>query len=617
MRILQFYVEKREQVETEMTTLLHYDITTTPFPLQASPASGNLYVAQLTIVGSNPTPSTPITLQGLIITLPVGTDGSDLTPDPTGIGPIPPTGWTLHSTETSPGSVKFIFYPAQGQGVVTDAGLSFILNNLEINQQPGTAEIEVMEGSNDCQPPNCPTQDLMVTKFPNGWGQVFYWTSPDPPIVPYDTGVTLNWSGPAGATYTIEYYTPQTGVVNVPAAEQPALANVGQYPATSDPPLQLTEDTTFYLSVVETINQQTYNAQQYVPVTIEVPKPTIKLFKGELQWANDSLALFLQWDTENATNCTITDDPHPVNNSSTNNSYQINPTVEKPLRSSYTLTAENAAGSTTSEVTIEWGTSPAYVYSGGGSRGVAVSPDNARLFVANDNDRTVSVLDAITLKAITSPINIGRNYASYVAVTPDNTRVYVTNWFQSTVVALDASTLQPIGGPITVGGAPLGIAVAPDSSHAFVVDDGGTLMVLQVSTLQPTGLNIGIPEQCQGVAVSPDSARVFIACPGDNTLRVFDAKTRQPIGGPISVGNGPCDVAVSADNAYVFVPNVMDNTITVLDAKTLKPVGPNISASVPTGVVVSPDNVRLYVTNCNDGTVSIIIPSGVTGGTSG
>ena len=50
--------------------ILRYALTTDPFPLQASPAEWQpLSTATLTIVASNPT-SAPVTLQGLIVTLP-------------------------------------------------------------------------------------------------------------------------------------------------------------------------------------------------------------------------------------------------------------------------------------------------------------------------------------------------------------------------------------------------------------------------------------------------------------------------------------------------------------------------------------------------------------------
>jgi hypothetical protein len=289
-----------------MTTLLRYDITANEFPLQASQASGNLNVTTITVVGSNPNPSAPVTLQGLIITLPVGANSSDLAPDATGIGPVPPAGWTLQATQPSSGQVKYIFYPESGQGVVKGDGLNFIFNNVQINRETGTVQVDVMEGSNNCTPPACPVQSLYITKFPSGWGEVSYWSVPVPPIVQPGGGLALHWAGPLGATYMLAFFTPQTGLVQVPGPGQPPLANQGQYPGASDPPLQLYQDTTFYLSVAETINNQTYTAQEQITATVETPPElAIELFECSTNAFGVGDVITLSWKTELAQSCTL------------------------------------------------------------------------------------------------------------------------------------------------------------------------------------------------------------------------------------------------------------------------------------------------------------------------
>src|ERR1041384_300296 len=327
-----------------MPTLLYYALTTEPFPLQASAQSGNLTTAQLTIVATNAT-AAAVSLQGIIVQLPVGSDAAHLTPteDAAAIGQVPPANWKLEATQHPPGFVQYLFYPVAGQQTVAAGqSLTFIFNNVAVNRTPGTCELIVTEGSNDCQPPACPTANLYLTKFPNGWGQVSFWA--DPNIIACDASTTLYWSGPAGATYTIDYYTSATGPVHVPAAGQPALSNEGQYPSPSDPPLQLAQNTTFYLSVVERINNQTYSAQQQATVTVELPQPTITSFTGQLEQQAEQTVLVLNWQTAHADYCHITGDPHLLSPNSTDSRYRRHITSTNPLLSSYTLTATNTAG---------------------------------------------------------------------------------------------------------------------------------------------------------------------------------------------------------------------------------------------------------------------------------
>jgi hypothetical protein len=94
-------------------------------------------------------------------------------------------------------------------------------------------------------------------------------SSPDTNIAPGDP-VVLNWSGPAGATYQIQYYTQEDGFVTVPALNADALANQGQYPDQGTN-LILQRNTTFTLNVSETVNGISYTAQNQVQVTVDTP----------------------------------------------------------------------------------------------------------------------------------------------------------------------------------------------------------------------------------------------------------------------------------------------------------------------------------------------------------
>ena len=62
---------------------------------------------------------------------------------------------------------------------------------------------------------------------------------------------------------------------------------------------------------------------------------------------------------------------------------------------------------------------------GSGPYGVAVSPDGTKVYVANDNSNTVSVIDTAT-NTVTATVPVG-SYPSGVAVSPDGTKVYVAN----------------------------------------------------------------------------------------------------------------------------------------------------------------------------------------------
>lgn len=263
----------RAGLAAEVTTLLRYELTTDPFPLEASPATGTPESATLKVVGSNPDPGNPVTIRSVTITLPVGADAAQLTNE-TPDGPVPPDGWTVGEPKLGEHVVQFVFKPNAGKGQVAGQGLTFIFNNIQPNTQPGVAAIDVTEGGEDGG-----AAQLLVTKFPNDWGEVNF--SVDPPIIKHNGSTVLKWSGPAGATYSIMYYTPRTGIVNIPSAGEQPLGNRGRYPAQGGKPLQLLQTTTFYLTVVGLFHGKSYTAQKALTVTVTAMPPEITCFKAD------------------------------------------------------------------------------------------------------------------------------------------------------------------------------------------------------------------------------------------------------------------------------------------------------------------------------------------------
>ena len=83
------------------TPLLRYALTTDPFPLLASPPAGGHVVARLTLVATNAT-SSGVTLGGVTVTPPIGSDAAQLSANSSGIGPVPPDGWSLATTQFPP-----------------------------------------------------------------------------------------------------------------------------------------------------------------------------------------------------------------------------------------------------------------------------------------------------------------------------------------------------------------------------------------------------------------------------------------------------------------------------------------------------------------------------------
>ena len=177
------------------------------------------------------------------------------------------------------------------------------------------------------------------------------------------------------------------------------------------------------------------------------------------------------------------------------------------------INADTATNTYTAGDSVQVGSDP---------RGIAVSADGTRAYVANWASNSVSVLDTTTASVIRT-ITVGTN-PSGVAVSPDGTRVYVSNYGSNSVSVLDPVAPNPLVTSIAVDSQPFGLAISPDGSLLYAANAPDTVSMITTknnsvySTLtfdpQPeTGLH--------SIAVSPDGNQIFISDLADRRVRVF------------------------------------------------------------------------------------------------
>ena len=208
--------------------------------------------------------------------------------------------------------------------------------------------------------------------------------------------------------------------------------------------------------------------------------------------------------------------------------------------------------------------------------GVAVSPNGNFVYVANNNDNTVSVYQSIggTLKQLGSAVPSGGNNPQGIVFNPAGTFLYVLNSGSDTVTtfAADPTTgmLTPVGSPVATGVTPYGVqtSVTPGGSFLYVANYG--------------------------------SASVSAYSLGSDGLP-------SPIAGsPFAAGTKPFAVTVNPAGTFAYVANETDNTVSTYSIDptygTLTPVGaptPTGAGTNPEGVVVDPSGQYLYVSAYN------------------
>jgi YVTN family beta-propeller protein len=225
--------------------------------------------------------------------------------------------------------------------------------------------------------------------------------------------------------------------------------------------------------------------------------------------------------------------------------------------------------------------------------GLAVSHDGAKLFVADDFDNTLSIVDLASGKETRVPLSdkqcvIGSwgdtsngqdcEFPYAVVLSADDKTAYVSDWGQSTIDVVD-TTKASLTGNVEVGTHPSALALDPTGEHLYVADtDSDEVSVVSTTTATvektislapyreaPVGTNPN------ALALSSDGSRLYVANAGDNDVAVVDTGPRGGVLGLIPTGWYPTGVHVSSDGARLLV----------LNAKGLG-AGPNPGGPVPT-----------------------------------
>jgi YVTN family beta-propeller protein len=241
-------------------------------------------------------------------------------------------------------------------------------------------------------------------------------------------------------------------------------------------------------------------------------------------------------------------------------------------------------------------------------RGLAISRDGKRAYVALGRDDAVAAIDIATRRVI-DRIPVG-NDPEQVAVDAHDRLVYVSN------EALDSASAVAVDGHalrfrVAVGKEPEGVTLSPDGEKVYVTGESdSSVTVLNAATGRRLGV-IHVSRRPRFMAFSPRGDWALVSTEDGGTVHVVNTR-RDSIIAAIVIGDGttkPTGIAISPDGRWAYVANGRSNQVSVLDMQDRKVVASIPVGERPWGVALSHDGSTLYVATGRANAISVISTS--------
>jgi YVTN family beta-propeller protein len=175
-----------------------------------------------------------------------------------------------------------------------------------------------------------------------------------------------------------------------------------------------------------------------------------------------------------------------------------------------------------------------------------------------------------------------------IAITPDGTRAYVTNEGSASVSVIDTTTNTVVATiPVFPGQVPIGVAIAPDGTRAYVANNFGGVSVIDTATntVVATVPFVG----GLAVAITPDGTRAYVTG-GGATVSVINTANNTVSANINVVGLARfiTAIAITPDGTRAYVTDEATNDALVIDTATNAVVAEFPVGGPPVAIAITP-----------------------------
>jgi DNA-binding beta-propeller fold protein YncE len=179
-----------------------------------------------------------------------------------------------------------------------------------------------------------------------------------------------------------------------------------------------------------------------------------------------------------------------------------------------------------------------------------LGPKDGLLYVTTELDKSVTIIDPLTLKIVGS-VPTGQAESHMLAISTDGRKGYTANVGPGTVSVLDLAGRKTLA-VIPVAGHVQRISISPDSRWVFTSDEEKPRLAVIDTATNKVDRWIALAATGYGTASTPDGKWLLVALPNANAVAVVNLATLQVVK-TISVPPVPQEVLIRPDGKVAYV----------------------------------------------------------------